>query len=124
MAKNASVPMEWLLGTLDKRVSQGVALRDMFLCVPYYEEAEFEFEISSVFNTKWRSQGNYLLRDYPNLAKILGHSRKESSIRVFFIHFSRLAKNIILNHKKYQYPRVSNIDNASKGILLPYARPN
>lgn len=117
---NAAIPFEWFFETLNKRVSQGIKIEDLFLCVPVSEEigeAEFEYEIPSVFkHTKHGivSQGNNLTRDYPILAKLVNESNKQVKIRVFFISYDRLKNPLILWHKKYPYPKVNQV----KGHLI------
>lgn len=108
---NPQVTLEWLYETLNKRVSSpyNLKLKDLFLCIPYHEEAEFDFELTTYWGENWRAQGNDMNKDYPKLAQLLGHGKKESSIKVFFIHPSRLAKPLILWHKKYPYPKISKV---------------
>jgi hypothetical protein len=103
------VQFEWLFETLNKRVGApyNVKLKDLFLIVPYEEEAEFEFELSTAFNSFGVSQGINLQQDYPNLYKILGHNRKDSLLRVFFVRYERFNKTALLWHKKHPYPKVS-----------------
>lgn len=102
---------EWFYETIDKRLGIGVKLEDLFLCVPYADEAEFEYEVLHIFRTAQTklgiSQGNALSLDYPNLAKLAAVSNETLKIRVFFIHPSRLSNVLILNHKKYPYPKVN-----------------
>lgn len=102
---------EWFYETIDKRLSIGVKLEDLFLCVPYRDEAEFEYELLHIFKTAQTklgiSQGNALSLDYPNIAKLAAASNETLKIRVFFIHPSRLTNVLILNHKKYPYPKVN-----------------
>lgn len=102
---------EWFFETLDKRLGQGIPLDALFLCVPNKDEAEFEYEVLSMFKTARRvmgiSQGNALTLDYPNLAKLAAASNRVLKIRVFFIHPSRLDRNMLLNHKKFPYPKVN-----------------
>ena len=106
--------LEWLYQTLDKRVGPPYfcKLKDLFLVVPYLEEAEFAYELES-WNYK---EGNDLARDYPNLYKILGHNRKDSSIKVFFVHPLRCSKNLILHVRKYAYPKVSRTRKLKSSI--------
>lgn len=115
---NPFVPLEWLYETLNKRVNQGLKLQDLFLCVPFHEEAEFEFELTTYWSDNWRQQGNDINRDYPALARLLGHGKKSSTIRVFFIHPTRLAKPLILWHKKFPYPKVSKVSLAKSLKLI------
>ena len=116
-SKNPTVLLEWLYETLNKRVGPpyNCKLSDLFLVVPYNKEAEFLYELTDGFEG-WRREGNDMARDYPNLYKILGHSRKSSSIRVFFVHPSRCEKNLILHIKKYKYPRISKVKKSYSRI--------
>lgn len=108
---NPQVSLEWLYETLNKRVGppRFIKLKTLFLCVPYHEESEFEFELTTYWGENWCNSGNDLNRDYPHLAKLLGHGRKSSTIKVFFIHPTRLKNPLILWHKKYPYPKVSKV---------------
>ena len=105
--------MEWFFETINKRLGPpyNVALDDLFACIPYAEEAEFEYELLSMFKYAERklgiSQGAALAHDYPNIAKLAKSSNKILKIRIFFVHPSRLHNNLILNHKKYPYPKVN-----------------
>jgi len=112
-AKNPSVQLEWLFEALEKRVSNGVKLQDLFLCVPWYDEAEFDYELASAFKLNspgnLASQGNVLERDYPNLARIIKSSRKESSLKIFFVCPTKLSQAMLLHKRRYNYPKISLI---------------
>jgi hypothetical protein len=103
--------LEWVFETLNKRVSQGMKLKDLFICLPYHEESEINWDLFSLFNKMGRAQGNDLARDYPALYRLFNGSdrKEETSIRVFFLSTSRLPKPLILNVRKYKYPRVNQL---------------
>lgn len=116
---NAAIPFEWFFETLNKRLGPpyNLKLEDLFLCVPFKEEAEFEFEIPNVFKQTKNgivAQGNSLERDYPVLSRLVKNSNKKITIKVFFVDPSRLRSCLILWHKKYPYPKVNRI----KGRLI------
>ena len=120
MNKNAAIPLEWFFETLNKRVGPpyNLDIKDLFLCVPYSEEADFKFEIGEVFRKNYlAAQGNNLKRDYPRLHSLLSNSNKKVSMRVFFIHPDRLAKPLILWHKKFPYPKINRV-KPFKSLLI------
>src|SRR5437588_11485655 len=106
---NPTVQFEWLFETLNKRVGApyNIPINELFLCVPYPEESEFEFELSTAFNNFGVSQGIVLERDYPNLYKILGHDKKSSTIKVFLLKPNRIKTACVLWHRKFAYPKIS-----------------
>lgn len=117
---SAVIPFEWFCDTLNKRIGAPYFLNisDLFLVVPFKEEAEFEFEISNIFTNQSKlakqfgvAQGNNLAEDYPNLSKLINSSNKKITIRVFFVNPSRLQVCLVLWHKKYPYPKVSQVNN-------------
>ena len=109
---NATIHLEWFFDVLNKRLTQGIKIEDLFLCVPHNEECEFDFEISNVFKyTKngIQAQGNNLERDYPELFRLIQNSNKKITIRVFFISYNRLKTSLVLWHKKYPYPKINKV---------------
>jgi hypothetical protein len=105
------IMLEWFFETLNKRLGPPyhIPLKDLFCIIPFPHESDFEFEIPR--QKFWK--GNDLENSYPYVYRLTGASRKESSIKVFFLkpdrwlNQGRIPKAAILNHKKYQYPKVS-----------------
>lgn len=104
---------EWMFETINKRLGPpyNIPLEKLFLVVPNEDEAEFEYEILHIFKTAGRklgvSQGNALALDYPNIAKLAANEIKTLKIRVFFVKPSRQQNILILDHRKYPYPKVN-----------------
>lgn len=121
---NVAIPFEWFFETLNKRLAQGIKIEDLFLCVPTIPEvgeAELDFELSTQFKYKSRSnlavgQGNDLDQDYPVLAKLIRESNKVINFKVFLIDITRLRNPVILHTKKYKYPKINKV-KATKRIL-------
>lgn len=111
-----NVLLEWFFEALEKRVAAGVKLDDLFLITPSENEAEFDYELASAF--KWdnifglKGHGNILRRDYPTLARLIENSDKKITVKVFFIKPERCPKIILLNKRRYNYPKVSVPRNA------------
>lgn len=109
--------LEWVFETLNKRVAAGHKLSDLFVVLPWPEESEMEWDLFTVFNKLTKnqkdaaSQGNLLSRDYPALHQIWLKSVKSSEmkVRVFFVQPHRVRSALILNHKKYAYPKVNQL---------------
>jgi hypothetical protein len=116
--------LEWVFETLNKRVMAGVPLSDLFIVLPFNEESEIEWDIFSIFNKVGKAQGNDLQRDYPALWKLFNQSvsKKDLTIRVFFVHPSRSDKPRILNRRKFNYPKVNQLIK-SPYVTFPPAQP-
>ena len=115
-----TLTLEWFYETLNKRVGPpfNLKLNDLFCVIPHSEESEHEYDILTPFKNKYTAQGNNLRRDYPNLAKLADSEVKRLKIRIFFVHSSRLAKPVVLHHKKYNYPSVSSINGTRSPLLI------
>lgn len=117
--------LEWLCETLNKRLGPpyNLKLEELFVVIPYKDEAEFEFEIASIFKSRnpytkeFTSQGNDLKKDYPALFKTLD-SNKKKKIRVFFVSPERNSKPLVLWTKKFNYPKISQVNSVRPKLVF------